>query len=145
MAVMAAEVSSQKPSIPMISYEWSFQQRKGDYKPMVPSKIEIFSTMLAEQPENAMVWYGLASEQYKLEHWAEAAKSLRQVVSLNPDYTAAYQMLGTALAKVNDLAGAQQAWRDGIEAAGRTGAWKAGQHMQALLAGAGTKETLCPD
>jgi predicted Zn-dependent protease len=102
---------------------------------MVQSKIETFTAMLAEQPENAMIWYGLASEQYKLENWAEAAKSLRQVVSLNPDYTAAYQMLGTVLANADDLAGAQQAWRDGIEAAGRTGAWKAGQHMQALLAG----------
>jgi hypothetical protein len=67
-------------------------------------------------------------------------------VSLNPDYTAAYQMLGTVLAKDNDLAGAQQAWRDGIEAAGRTGAWKAGQHMQALLDGlAGADETLSSD
>ena len=111
---------------------------------MVQSKIEIFTTMLTEQPENAMIWYGLASEQYKLENWAEAAKSLRQVVSLNPDYTAAYQMLGTVLANANDLAGAQQVWRDGIEAAGRTGAWKAGQHMQALLAGvSGTDEGLC--
>jgi predicted Zn-dependent protease len=113
---------------------------------MVQSKIEIFAAMLAEQPENAMIWYGLASEQYKLENWAEAAKSLRQVVNLNPDYTAAYQMLGTVLAKMDDLAGAQQAWREGIEAAGRTGAWKAGQHMQALLAGvASANETLCPD
>ena len=113
---------------------------------MVQSKIEVFTAMLAEQPENAMIWYGLASEQYKLENWAEAAKSLRQVVSLNPDYTAAYQMLGTALAKMDDLAGAQQAWRDGIDAAGRTGAWKAGQHMQGLLAGvAGANESLCPD
>src|SRR5918993_3672131 len=112
---------------------------------MVQSKIEIFTAMLAEQPGNAMIWYGLASEQFKLENWAEAAKALRQVVTLNPDYTAAYQMLGTALAKVNDLAGAQQAWRDGIEAAGRTGAWKAGQHMQALLAGvAGGNDALCP-
>ena len=101
---------------------------------MVQSKIEIFTAMLAEQPENVIVWYGLASEQFKLEDWAEATKSLRQVVSLNPDYTAAYQMLGTALANTNDLAGAQQAWKDGIEAAGRSGAWKAGQHMQALLA-----------
>jgi len=33
---------------------------------MVQSKIEIFTAMLAEQPENAMIWYGLASEQYKL-------------------------------------------------------------------------------
>ena len=112
---------------------------------MVQSKIEVFTAMLIEQPENAMIWYGLASEQSKLENWAEAAKSLRQVVNLNPDYTAAYQMLGTVLVKVDDLAGAQQAWRDGIEAAVRTGAWKAGQHMQALLAGvAGGNEALCP-
>ena len=103
---------------------------------MNQSKIEIFTAMVAEQPENAMIWFGLASEQHKLENWAEAAKSLRQVVSLNPDYTAAYQMLGTVLANAGDLAGAQQAWRDGIEAGDRTGAWKAGQHMQALLAGA---------
>ena len=102
---------------------------------MVQSKIETFTAMLADQPDNAMIWYGLASEQYKLENWDEATKSLRQVVSLNPDYTAAYQMLGTVLAKRDDIAGAQQAWRDGIEAASRTGAWKAGQHMQALLTG----------
>jgi Flp pilus assembly protein TadD len=113
---------------------------------MNQSKIEIFTAMLAEQSENAMIWYGLASEQYKLENWAEVAKSLRQVVRLNPDYAAAYQMLGTALANAGDLAGAQQAWRDGIEAADRTGAWKAGQHMRALLADiAGAEEAPCPD
>jgi len=113
---------------------------------MAQSKIEVFTAMLVEQPDNAMIWYGLASEQYKLENWAEAVKALRQVVSLNPDYTAAYQMLGTALANTDDLTGAQQAWRDGIEAAGRTGAWKAGQHMQALLDGvAGAKGALCRD
>src|SRR6266508_5008880 len=113
---------------------------------MGQSKIEIFTAMLAGEPENPMIWYGLATEQYKMENWDEAATSLRQVVSLNPDYTAAYQMLGTVLAKMDDLAGAQQAWRDGIEAAGRTGAWKAGQHMQALLAGAASaNEALCPD
>src|SRR5580765_6216614 len=111
---------------------------------MVQSKIEVFTAMLAEQPDNAMIWYGLASEQYKLENWAEAVKALRQVVRLNQDYTAAYQMLGTALANTGDLAGAQQVWRDGIEAAGRTGAWKAGQHMQGLLDGvAGSNEALC--
>ena len=112
---------------------------------MVQSKIEIFTAMLAEQPENAMIWYGLAGEQYKLENWAEAAKSLRQVVSLNPDYTAAYQMLGTVLANTDDVPGAQQAWRDGIEAADRTGSWKAGQHMQSLLASiADSNDNLCP-
>ena len=113
---------------------------------MAQSKIEVFTAMLAEQPDNALIWYGLASEQYKLENWVEAAKALRRVVSLNPDYTAAYQMLGTVLTNAGDVDGAQQAWRNGIEAADRTGAWKAGQHMRALLAGvADTGETLCPD
>src|SRR4030095_11646495 len=100
---------------------------------MGQSKIEIFTAMLAEQPDNAMIWYGLASEQYKVENWAEAVKALRQVVTLNPDKTPAYQRLGTVLVKQDDVAGAQEAWRKGIEAAGRTGAWKAGQHMQGLL------------
>jgi hypothetical protein len=27
---------------------------------MVQSKIETFTAMLAEQPENAMIWYGLS-------------------------------------------------------------------------------------
>lgn len=45
-----------------------------EYKPMVQSKIETFTAMLAEQPEDATIWYGLAVEQYKLENWAEAAK-----------------------------------------------------------------------
>ena len=112
---------------------------------MVQSKIEIFTAMLAEQPENAMIWYGLAGEQYKLEKWADAAKSLRQVVSLNTDYTAAYQMLGTVLAYTGDVAGAQQAWTDGIEAADRTGAWKAKQHMGALLAGVAGADKAQPD
>ena len=102
---------------------------------MSQTKIDAFTAMLKDQPDNEMIWYGLASEQYKLENWSEAAKSLHQVVTLNPDYTAAYQMLGTALANAGDVDGAQHAWRNGIEAADRTGAWKAGQHMRALLAG----------
>ena len=56
-------------------------------------------------------------------------------MGLNPDYRAAYLVLGTVLANGGDLAGAQQGWGDGIEAADRTGAWKAGQHMRGLLAG----------
>ncbi len=48
-----------------------------------------------------MIWYGLASEQYKLENWTEAANSLRKVVSLNPDHSG-HQMLETVLAKTDE-------------------------------------------
>lgn len=96
--------------------------------------------MLKQQPGDAMIWYGLASEYFKAENWSEASRALQRVVELNPDYTAAYQMLGTALFNQGELAKARRAWAEGIEAADRTGAWKARQHMEGLLAGAGREE-----
>ncbi|HEX8652126.1 MAG TPA: tetratricopeptide repeat protein [Pyrinomonadaceae bacterium] len=102
---------------------------------MSQSRIELFKTMARDQPEDVMIWYGLASEYAKLEQWGEAADALRNVLRLNPDYTAAYQMLGTALLNEGEKEEARRAWTNGIEAATRTGAWKARQHMEGLLAG----------
>jgi predicted Zn-dependent protease len=103
---------------------------------MTQSRIDVFTAMAREQPEDGMIWYGLASEYVKLERWSEAAEALRHVVRLNPDYTAAYQMLGTALWNQGENEEARRAWADGIETATRTGAWKARQHMEGLLADA---------
>jgi predicted Zn-dependent protease len=97
-------------------------------------RIEAFKAMVAAQPEQEMVWYGLANEYVKLERWDEAADALRQVVKLNADFTAAYQMLGTALMNQGRRDEARRAWADGIDVANRTGAWKARQHMEGLLA-----------
>jgi predicted Zn-dependent protease len=97
-------------------------------------RIEAFKAMVAAQPEQEMVWYGLANEYVKLERWDEAADALGQVVKLNADFTAAYQMLGTALLNQGRREEARRAWTDGIEVANRTGAWKARQHMEGLLA-----------
>ena len=83
-----------------------------------------------------MIWYGLANEYIKLERWEDAAAALHRVVSLNADYTSAYQLLGTALFNLSCVKEARRAWSQGIEVANRTGAWKARQHMESLLAGA---------
>ena len=88
-----------------------------------------------DAPNAVMVWYGLANEYTKLAQWPEAIDALRQVIRLNPDYTAAYQLLGSALANTGARAEARQVWAQGIEAAHRTGAWKARQHLEGLLAG----------
>ena len=103
---------------------------------MAQSRIEIFAEMVKQQPDDAMIWYGLASEYVKAERWSEAEDALGNVVRINPDYTAAYQMLGTALMNQGKPEEARRAWAQGVEAANRTGAWKARQHMEALLAGA---------
>jgi predicted Zn-dependent protease len=97
-------------------------------------RIEAFKAMVEQQPEQEMVWYGLANEYVKLERWGEAADALSRVLKLNADFTAAYQMLGTALMNGGQRAEARRVWTEGIEVANRTGAWKARQHMEGLLA-----------
>ncbi|MEW6733002.1 MAG: tetratricopeptide repeat protein [Acidobacteriota bacterium] len=101
---------------------------------MSQSRIEAFRTMLKDEPENAMIWYGLASEYIKQENLSEATVALRNVIRFNPDYTAAYQMLGSALMSQGQSAEACRVWNEGIAVANRLGAWKARQHLEGLLA-----------
>lgn len=100
---------------------------------MAQSRIDIFAEMVKQQPDDEMIWYGLASEYVKIENWNKAADALRNVLRINPDYTAAYQMLGTALVNQGEKEEARRVWTQGIEVARRTGAWKAQQHMEGLL------------
>ena len=101
---------------------------------MSQERIEALRTMAGQQPDQEMIWYGLANEYLKLERWADAAEALRRVVELNADFTAAYQMLGTALMNQGQREEARRVWAEGIEVADRTGAWKARQHMENLRA-----------
>ena len=101
---------------------------------MSQSRIEAFEAMLKDQPDEVMIWYGLGNEYLKLGRFTDAVNALRQVVRLNPDYTAAYQMLGSALMSDAQPDEARRTWAEGIEAAKRGGAWKAQQHMERLLA-----------
>jgi predicted Zn-dependent protease len=84
----------------------------------------------------------------KLERWQEAVDALRRTLGLNPDYTSAYQMLGTALENLGQRDAARVAWTEGVEVATRTGAWKAREHMERLLAGvtdSGASGGLCAE
>lgn len=102
---------------------------------MSQTRIDAFEAMTQTQPDNEMIWYGLASEYTKLARWPEAIEALRNVIRIKPDYTAAYQMLGSALLQEGQTEAARQIWTEGIAVADRTGAWKARQHMEGLLAG----------
>lgn len=103
---------------------------------MSQQRIDAFTAMVETQPDEPMIWYGLANEYIKLERWDEAARALRRVVELNADYTSAYQLLGTALLNLGQREEACCVWKEGVEVAARTGAWKARQHIKGLLAGA---------
>ena len=103
---------------------------------MAQDRLEALAAMAAAQPGEAMIWYGLANEYIKRARWDEAAEALGRVVALNPDYTSAYQLLGTSLMNLGRGEEARRVWTEGIETANRTGAWKARQHMEGLLADA---------
>ena len=107
---------------------------------MTQDRLEALAAMAEAQPGEAMIWYGLANEYAKLARWGESAEALGRVVALNPDYTSAYQLLGTALMNLGRAPEARRAWAEGVEVAGRTGAWKARQHMERLLADAAAGE-----
>jgi predicted Zn-dependent protease len=101
---------------------------------MAEDRLKALLAIAEAQPGEVMIWYGLANEYVKLERWAEAVDALRRTVALNPDYTSAYQMLGTALMSMAERGEARLAWTKGVEVATRTGAWKARDHMERLLA-----------
>jgi Flp pilus assembly protein TadD len=102
---------------------------------MAEDRLKALLAIAEAQPEEVMIWYGLANEYVKLERWQEAVDALRRTVALNSDYTSAYQMLGTALMSLGQREAARVAWTQGVEVATRTGAWKARDHMERLLTG----------
>jgi predicted Zn-dependent protease len=110
---------------------------------MNTSRIEAFRAMLATQPEDAMIWYGLANEYLKGGNLSEAITALQAVIRYNPEMTAAYQLLGSALMEQGDLTAAQKTWEAGIDLATRLQQPKPRQHMQTLLTNLGAKTGFC--
>jgi len=89
-----------------------------------------FERMLAEGKDGALLRYSLGNEYLKAADVARAALHLRQAVALDPGYTAAWKLLGRALAETGDAEGALAAYRDGIAVAQRKGDKQAGREME---------------
>ena len=64
---------------------------------------------------------------------ADAASQFRRSVEFNPDYSAAWKLLGRALVEAGDPAQARRAWSDGIAAAERAGDVQARKEMQVFV------------
>src|SRR4051812_48266739 len=101
---------------------------------MTKSRVEAFLELLQTQPDDAMIWYGLANEYIKIDKVSDAIEALRNVIRITPDNTAAYQMLGSVLMGTGQRDEARRIWQQGIEAANRTGAGNARRHIERLLA-----------
>ena len=85
--------------------------------------------MLASGKDGALLRFSLGNEHLKAGHPDEAVSHLRRAVELDADYTAAWKLLGRALADDGRHEEALTAYREGIAVAQRKGDKQAGKEM----------------
>ena len=85
--------------------------------------------MLAGGRDNALLRYSLGNEYLKADDPAAAVEHLRAAVGHDPQYSAAWKLLGRALEATNADEEALAAYRSGIEVAERRGDKQAAKEM----------------
>ncbi|MFN7930760.1 MAG: tetratricopeptide repeat protein [Blastocatellia bacterium] len=88
---------------------------------MTESRITVFQKMLAAEPANTAVRFGLANELLKLERYEEAAAELQTYLQQANDQGNAYGKLAQALERLGRIDEARAAYEQGIAAAQRHG------------------------
>jgi Tfp pilus assembly protein PilF len=95
--------------------------------------VERFEALLAQGKDNALLRFGLGSQYLQAGEAARAATHLRAAVAHDPGYSAAWKLLGKALATEGRRDEAIAAYRSGIEAADRHGDKQASKEMTIFL------------
>jgi Tfp pilus assembly protein PilF len=95
--------------------------------------VERFEQLLAAGKDGALLRFGLGTQYLKAGDAARAAEHLRRAVEQDPQYSAAWKLLGKALEQHGDAAGAADAYRAGIAAAEKRGDKQAAKEMGVFL------------
>jgi predicted Zn-dependent protease len=95
--------------------------------------IENFEKMLAGGKDSPLLRFSLGNEYMKADDAAKASTHLRAAVALDAGYSAAWKLLGKALAQQSDVAGASEAYQSGIAAAEAKGDKQAAKEMTVFL------------
>lgn len=85
--------------------------------------------MLDGPRDCALLRYSLGNEWLKNGDPAQAAARLREALERDPNYSAAWKMLGKALTEIDDLYGALAAYEEGIRVAEQKGDVQAAKEM----------------
>ncbi|GLK60765.1 MULTISPECIES: tetratricopeptide repeat protein [Azotobacter] len=95
--------------------------------------LESLEKMLAQGVDSPLLRFGLGKGYLDAGDAPRAAGHLRRCVELDPNYSAAWKLLGKALQAAGDLDGARLAWELGLEVAGRRGDRQAEKEMTVFL------------
>jgi Flp pilus assembly protein TadD len=97
------------------------------------SLIESLRAQCGGPRDGALLRFSLGNALLNTGNHAEAIEALRQAVTFDPDYSAAWKLLGKACLAAQDEAGAAEAWRQGIAVAQRRGDKQAEKEMTVFL------------
>jgi predicted Zn-dependent protease len=92
-----------------------------------------FEQLLAQGRDSALLRYGLGNEHLKRGDPLAALDHLQRAVELDPSYSAAWKLLGRALADGNRKSDALSAYRQGICIAEEKGDKQAANEMRVFL------------
>jgi predicted Zn-dependent protease len=95
--------------------------------------VENLEAMLARGQDNALIRYSLGNEYLKLGFADKAAEHFRQAVTHDPKYSAAWKLLGKALAEAGRGNEAIEAYENGIRVAEEKGDLQAAKEMAVFL------------
>jgi Tfp pilus assembly protein PilF len=95
--------------------------------------LETFERLLGQGKDSALLRFSLGNEYLKAGDAAAAVAHLERAVAHDPNYTAAWKVLGKALVAAERRDEAINAYRDGIAAAKRKGDRQAEKEMGVFL------------
>lgn len=90
--------------------------------------------MLADDPNDPFLRYGLAMEYVSQGDDAEAVRRFHELLAVDATYVVAYLQAGQALVRLNRVAEARAVWGRGIDAARQKGDQHAADEMAGFLA-----------
>ena len=93
------------------------------------SVIHNLEKLLSQGKDSALLRFSLGSEYLKLQETWVAVYQLRRALEMDPNYSAAWKLLGKALTDAGVLRDALDAYRRGVEIAQRRGDKQAAKEM----------------
>lgn len=96
---------------------------------MTPAIVQNLEKMLASGKDNALLRFSLGNEYMKLGDTQTATQHLQQAVKHDPDYSAAWKLLGKALSDSGRWPEALDAYRLGVAVAEKKGDKQAAKEM----------------
>ena len=97
------------------------------------ARIDALLGMLGRGQDSALLRFSLGNEYLAADDHLAAAEQLRVAVKLDAGYSAAWKLLGKALAKGGDAQGAIAAWQQGMTVAAAKGDRQAAKEMGVFM------------